>query len=115
MKSIEDFDLKNMELVHRYLNGKLSVKEEMDFLKRVKVDTELKDDLELAQSYLDIKLENSYSPETLSALQGYRFDQIRTERKALVGKNIITYGLWAALAASFMVLTCIVVLYFLRG
>ncbi|MGB0524267.1 MAG: hypothetical protein ACPGJS_14960 [Flammeovirgaceae bacterium] len=113
MKSIEDFDLQNIEFVHRYLSGKLSVKEEKEFHKRLKYDAELREDLELAKKYLDDELENNYSPDSLSALQEYKFENIRAERKALVGQNIVSYGLWAALSTIFMVLTCITILYLL--
>lgn len=113
MKSIEDFDLANMELVHRYLSGKLSVKEEIDFHKRLKVDYELKEDLELAKHYLDFQLESSYSSEAISALQEYRFEHIKVDRKAQVGESIVSYGLWAVLSTLFMILTCLTIFHLL--
>ena len=113
MKSIEDFDLKNMELVDRYLSGKLSAEEELHFYKRLAEDSELKEDLTLAKKYLNFQLESNYSPDTLSTLQEYKFDQIDPERKALVGKNIIADGLGTVLFAAFMVLTCALIIYLL--
>lgn len=111
MKSIEDFDLKNMELVHRYLSGKLSLEEEIAFKERLEFDVELKEDLDLAKTYLGFQLEHHYSPDTVSALQEYRFEHIKTDRRATVGENIVTYGLWAVLSTILMILTCIVIIY----
>lgn len=103
-----------MELVHRYLSGKLSVREEMEFQKRVRLDIELKEDLELAKNYLDFQPDHNYPSHRESPLQEFQFEHIKAERKAAVGQNIVTYGLWAALSTILMVLTCIAVIYLMR-
>jgi len=114
MKSIEEFDLKNMDLAVRYLSGKLSFEEEAHFQERLAHDAELREDLKLAKEHLGYELENKYSPEMNSLLQDYSIEGKRIERKSLVGKDLITYGLGAALTAVLMVLTCILFYFILK-
>ena len=115
MKSIEEFDLKNMDLAVRYLNGNLSVKEVADFELRLEVDIELQEDLALAKEHLGFEEEIPEPIEVDALLKDYRLEQVRAERRALVGKDLITDGFGVALLAILMVLTCVVVLMIIGG
>ncbi len=52
MKSIENFHLNNMALVHKYLNGEMSAHERTSFELNLEEDDELKGDFEIAEEYL---------------------------------------------------------------
>lgn len=114
MKSIEDFDLNNMELAMRYLSGRLTLDEEIEFELRLKVDEELQDDLDMVKEHMGFEPKPKVDEVDL-LLRGYSIDEDRAKRKALVGKDLITYGIGAALVAVLMTLTCIVFFKILGG
>ncbi len=112
MKSIENFHLNNMALVHKYLNGEMSAHERTSFELKMEEDEELKEDFEIVQEYLSTqrKGKKTLSSRDLRRLTSHNFDQIRLDRKALVGRDIITYGIGAVALALLMLSICILIL-----
>lgn len=113
MKKIEETVLVNMELVDRYLSGKMS-QEEMDrFHERLQRDLELQEDLEMAKEVLGYGSEPWWAASTKHGNPVMASDP-RLARKAAVGKNIISYGLAVVATAAIMAITCALIMFLLQ-
>ncbi len=113
MKKLEEMVLLNMELVDRYLSGKMSEEEVERFHARLQVDSELQEDLETAKEILGY----GNSPWWANASMHRRhhlYGSSRLSRKAYVGKNIISYGLAVVATAAIMAITCALIMFLLQ-
>ena len=101
-----------MALVHKYLSGEMSAHERISFELKMKEDEELKEDFEIAQEYLanQKKGKKSISSKNLRKLSSHNFDQIRLDRKALVGRDLITYGIGIVAFSLLLLSVCIMIL-----
>ena len=114
MKKIDEMVLLNMELVDRYLSGKMSSEEIDRFHKRLQEDSELQDDLETAKRVL------GYGDEPWWAGTPSRYNNPlfsgghRLARKTVVGKNIVSYGLAVVATAAIMAITSALIMFLLQ-
>ncbi|MFT5619688.1 MAG: hypothetical protein ACI85I_002935 [Arenicella sp.] len=112
MKSIENFHLNNMALVHKYLSGEMSAHERASFEMKMEEDEELKEDFEIAQEYLASQKgrKKTFSSREIKKLTSHNFDQIRLDRKALVGRDLITYGIGIVAFGLLLLSVCVLIL-----
>ena len=115
MKNIAEKVLANMELVDRYLSGRMSEREALSFQERLEVDEALREDLALAKEVLGYGSSPWWKgrKKTSNITKGIISDR-RLQRKMAVGGSLISYGLAIISTVFIMLATCLLVMLILH-
>jgi hypothetical protein len=111
MKKIEDFDLRNMQLADRYLSGRMSEHEMFEFHRRLEMDVELQDDLDMAKAILGFEASPWWATPRKAEASA---QQRRLSKKIAIGKDLVAYGLAALATAAVMGITSALVILLLQ-
>jgi hypothetical protein len=111
MKTIEEFTLKNMIVIEKYLNNELSENEKAQFLNQLDKDEELREDFDLAKASLkDIHFKKG-SPSVSQQKRILDYPVFSISKKKSLGKKITKDGLLYITIATLMLAICIIILY----
>lgn len=109
MKTIEQFSLRNIVQIEKYLNDKMSPKEKREFLLRLGADYELKDDFDMVvKSFLDEKDKSNPQSPLNSKIKQARQKSVLLN-KTDMAKDIVGYGMFAVGVAGALILICSIV------
>ena len=111
MKTIEEFTLKNMIVIEKYLNNKMTGKERTQFLASLKQDKELREDFELAKASLEEYTRVRNKPLSNSQKTMLDFPVFSINRKKSLGKKITQDGLLYITIATLMLTICGIIVY----
>ncbi|MEH0154533.1 hypothetical protein V6R21_10340 [Limibacter armeniacum] len=110
MKTIEQFSLRNIVLIERYLNDSMNPKEKREFLVRLSVDDELREDFDMVVDAFFQGEEQATEDENSF---WFKIKQARQKSivlsKADIARDIVGYGMFAVGVAGALVLICSVV------
>ncbi len=111
MKTIEEFTLKNMIVIEKYLNNEMTEKEKAKFLTELEEDDELREDFELAKASLKSENKNQFRPIRQHQKNLFDLPVFSINKKRSLGKKITKDGLLYITIATLMLTICGIILY----